>query len=58
MGSLISKTMEPLFLSFEKFASFFIYVYYHQNHGIHLCAAEILRWIFATKAKETKEMLV
>lgn len=58
MGSLISKTMEPLFLPVEKFASFFIYVYYHQNHSIHLCAAEILRWIFATKTKETKEKML
>lgn len=43
------------FSSCEKIASFFIYLYYHQNHSIHLCAAEILRWIFATKTKETKE---
>lgn len=52
MGSLISKIMEPLFLPVKKLHHF---SYYHQNHSIHLCAAEILRWIFATKTKETKE---
>lgn len=46
------------FSSCEKIASFFIYLYYHQNHSVHLCAAEILRWIFATKTKETKEKML